>query len=294
MNEAYDALAQKYAWRDVPTPDEVPSVLYHYTDAAGLIGILTSGRLRATDFRYLNDISEVVHTARLLMGMIAEKIKDGATPTVNLLYSSLLSKGSFLSEAEQTFIFSMTEEPDSLSQWRGYAREGKGFSIGLNAQVLAEQNLDDEGQFTLRKVVYDEQKQRRSLALALDAFEKQYVSDVRRKRDKEALSEVIYEALSEMVIVRGSTNKHKAFAVESEWRLVSFAEEPHDVDVRARGGELVPYIEFGAGRSKLPVDRIGIGPGFGASKQLQAVEVLCQKFGYEPEIYLADAPFRPL
>jgi len=35
----------------------MPSV-FHYTDSAGLIGILTSKSLFATDYRYLNDVTE--------------------------------------------------------------------------------------------------------------------------------------------------------------------------------------------------------------------------------------------
>ena len=38
---------------------EVPDVLYHYTDSGGLKGILSSGKIWATDIHYLNDKSEI-------------------------------------------------------------------------------------------------------------------------------------------------------------------------------------------------------------------------------------------
>lgn len=38
---------------------QAPPVLYHYTDQHGLLGILTSGRIWATDVLHLNDSSEV-------------------------------------------------------------------------------------------------------------------------------------------------------------------------------------------------------------------------------------------
>src|SRR5262249_47446801 len=34
-------------------------VLYHYTDAAGLLGILKNQALRATDYQFLNDREEI-------------------------------------------------------------------------------------------------------------------------------------------------------------------------------------------------------------------------------------------
>ncbi len=34
------------------------SSVFHYTDSAGLLGILSSKSLFATDYRYLNDVSE--------------------------------------------------------------------------------------------------------------------------------------------------------------------------------------------------------------------------------------------
>ena len=47
--------------RTLPNLEEapLPAAVYHYTDAAGLQGILDSGVLWATDYRYLNDSSEL-------------------------------------------------------------------------------------------------------------------------------------------------------------------------------------------------------------------------------------------
>jgi hypothetical protein len=46
--------------------DEVlPARVYHYTSTDGLLGILDSGHLWATDLRYLNDTSEL-HFGRSL------------------------------------------------------------------------------------------------------------------------------------------------------------------------------------------------------------------------------------
>lgn len=52
----------------------IPSVLYHYTSADGLIGIVRNQRLWATDIEYLNDSEELTHVAAELTERIDSKI----------------------------------------------------------------------------------------------------------------------------------------------------------------------------------------------------------------------------
>src|SRR4051812_37374338 len=42
----------------------LPPKIYHYTDSAGLLGILASGRFRLTDIYGLNDPTEVLHALK--------------------------------------------------------------------------------------------------------------------------------------------------------------------------------------------------------------------------------------
>ncbi len=55
-------------------------ILYHYTNVKGLMGILDSQCLWATDFRYTNDLSEI----RYAKGIMMFPRKSGHT--VKLLY----------------------------------------------------------------------------------------------------------------------------------------------------------------------------------------------------------------
>src|SRR6516165_1641388 len=43
-----------------------PQTLFHYTDAAGLKGIIESGVLRGTHISFMNDSSEYLHAVSLL------------------------------------------------------------------------------------------------------------------------------------------------------------------------------------------------------------------------------------
>jgi hypothetical protein len=53
----------------------VPSV-FHYTDSAGLLGILSSRSLFATDYRYLNDAAEGSLIQELIVPIIEAEIAE--------------------------------------------------------------------------------------------------------------------------------------------------------------------------------------------------------------------------
>jgi hypothetical protein len=43
----------------------LPDVVFHYTDTAGLLGIIERGGFWATDYRYMNDSAEIQYVFRL-------------------------------------------------------------------------------------------------------------------------------------------------------------------------------------------------------------------------------------
>jgi hypothetical protein len=53
--------------------------IFHYTDTAGLLGILSSETLFATDYRYLNDVAEAGVIRDLIMPILETEIA-GITP----------------------------------------------------------------------------------------------------------------------------------------------------------------------------------------------------------------------
>jgi hypothetical protein len=50
--------------------DMLPATLYHYTGAGGVASILSSDHLRATNFSFLNDPSEVQHGHDLVVSTL--------------------------------------------------------------------------------------------------------------------------------------------------------------------------------------------------------------------------------
>ncbi|MCR9246015.1 MAG: DUF2971 domain-containing protein [bacterium] len=92
-----------------------PPLLYHYTDWAGLQGIVQSGTLWATHYADLNDSAETSYSVKLL-----NRLTDDPANQVE----------------RDWYALSLTEESDLLSQWRAYSKGGSGFCIGFDAAAL--------------------------------------------------------------------------------------------------------------------------------------------------------------
>lgn len=156
--------------------DSAPGVLYHYTDAAGLLGILEYRELWATETRCMNDAQEVEYAARVVaedlrtfgeralreMGVddvhipnAGEDLADWARRQSEDLQGDITAAlGVLLLALSATFKETVankhrvgdwlgrayaacfTGEPDSLGQWRGYAG-GSGYAIGFDSARIA-------------------------------------------------------------------------------------------------------------------------------------------------------------
>jgi hypothetical protein len=138
------------------------SSVFHYTDSAGLLGILSSKSLFATHYRYLNDISEGSLIRELILPILENEIIEinsklrergllegfyeyhgirGNRLQAEGFYTSLVNS---LDDATPPFVLSFclhTEENTIkhglLSQWRGYAGSA-GFAIEFDEHELCE------------------------------------------------------------------------------------------------------------------------------------------------------------
>lgn len=301
MSDPFDDIVNEHSQRDLPTSRRVPEILYHYTNAAGLEGVLKSGLLWATDYRFLNDATKLAHTNAIINEVSRLRSKNTAANSLaRRLYGRVDEVQEIDNKEDRIFVYSLSEEADSLSQWRGYAEEGRGFTIGFSGESLRNQASKPNAEFGLRQVEYDHDIQRAKLEKASSEVENRLRSNSRQRGvDRDQIIEQAASAINTIAVELGTANKHKSFASEREWRLVSFVYDPKtEIKVRARGAELAPYIHIkaheksGPRTGRLPIVRIGVGPGFPANNQREAVESLCLQYGYDVEIYAADTPFR--
>lgn len=281
-------------------PEDIPSIVYHYTDASGLMGILTSGEVWLTDYRFLNDKSEMEHTLQSVRDLIRVKQDTITDKLLTELYDKVRSYWNTNSLGD-VYVFSLAEDGDDLSQWRGYAHEGMGFTVGFCGPSLARIAAYEKPGFSLCQVEYDYEKQQETLKSALADFEEALRSEIKELPSLENL--FIDQAASWFDLIariRAVANKHSSFKSEKEWRLIKVIEEEdpeNKVKARISGLRLIRYVEAIpriAGEEKLPIKRIGIGPGFAGKEDIYAVQALCKQTGYDLEIYFADTPYRRL
>jgi hypothetical protein len=133
--ELQDAIDQFKRWAEEYLKAEqnkntIIETLYHYTDARGLEGIIKSGEIWFTDYRHLNDPSELVHGIEMARD-VARMIANGADSQVRLLMETF--KGTFrqanFKATLEFYIASFSRARDDLGQWRAYADNGRGFAI---------------------------------------------------------------------------------------------------------------------------------------------------------------------
>ncbi|UQR61186.1 DUF2971 domain-containing protein [Bradyrhizobium sp. C-145] len=140
LQKAIDSFAE---WRDKHLQIEqdtsaITTPLYHYTNADGFKGILESGSIWFTDYRHLNDPTELLHGINL-SHVAAQKIAAGADGRVRLFLECLadMFRRDNFTGALEFFITCFSRARDDLGQWRAYADNGRGVAIGFSPSLFA-------------------------------------------------------------------------------------------------------------------------------------------------------------
>lgn len=129
-------------------------VLFHYCSNRSFLSIIQSREIFASELTLSNDALE----GRWAKTVFSQICKDD--PTLVEHHDELLDRFNFLSEMTSGAMgFCLSEDGDLLSQWRGYADNGSGVSIGFSRQYFEDlYKKNKEG--PVRKVIYDEEEQR--------------------------------------------------------------------------------------------------------------------------------------
>lgn len=129
-------------------------ILYHYTSAEGLLGILGSGIIRASDARFSNDWMEFEHGLKLL-DMLLEDMKSSINMKIEKeILIKMQEVGNLLrNNLQSAYVFALTEKDDDLSQWRGYTPFEGGYAIGLSTKLLS--NIVDECHLSAGPCIYN-------------------------------------------------------------------------------------------------------------------------------------------
>lgn len=249
-------ILDQFQYKAVPKELPASNVLYHYTDSKGLFGIISSTCLWATQLQFLNDRKEFKQAVEILVNILVQRADPGIGEDKHIFFESMIGHSKKMDGA-RTFVVSLSEEPDLLSQWRGYGGKG-GYSIGFDCNRLL--TLAHKRSFRLIKCIYDESLQHDLLNGLIQLFFDRFVelSEVTPQMTRDLISEFYRNFL-----LIGSSMKHPSFKEEKEWRLVGgpFPLEHALIKYRPTESMLIPHYEFPLAKDdKLAIDNIWIGP----------------------------------
>lgn len=256
---------------------DTEGVIYHYCSPETFINIISNKTIRYSDINMLNDAEEGIWGYRVFEEAVSRILnRVGLTeewPTIeNQFFDEVDSIWPPRGLPLANFVSCFSTDGDSLSQWRAYADDGRGFAIGFNAKELRRQPIQ------ILDVLYDYEKQVNEMMVGLGSI---YLEFQDRGQDYAA------EWFRHRCMTLGFTSiafKNPAWRDELEvrcqhlvtmditpecWRLIDqggFSDNSHRqgeiVRFQSRNGAITPYIDmpFEVSEKRKPIVEIVMGP----------------------------------
>ena len=267
----------------------MPDLIYHYTTADGLLGILQDASLLATDMHFLNDRSEWEYQVKLAVGCAnwLDTLDLDATQEPFARHWAFWLRNFSIVENERLHCVScFCAHGDLLSQWRGYAGS-EGFAIGFDPQTVFNTIHRAE------PVIYSPHDQQYLLRAQLTEILNSWPG--RHRLPREGEFDGVGGAMLELVSQTLARFKDEGFSEEQEWRVWTSAPlttpfGPQRPAVRVNRNRLVPYVplNFDASRQH-PVKSIVVGPSPDPKGSLRATSVLLGSLGLHETVELHES-----
>ena len=237
-------------------------ILYHYCSVEGFFNIINNATIWLSDVSKSNDYQECI----LCRDMIDERIKKIMEEDARYLgaWKWGAEHRLRLNKELRTYCVCFSENCDQLSQWRGYANDGRGLAIGFDKKLLSELANADEYIIAFDSIIYDKEEQERYI--------QELVEDNLKKLEYKSIGHVALE-LNTNYRLKFPFIKHSSFEEEKEWRIV-ISSRPgaqqlkisknydfSEVRYRVSNEKLVSYIEMSFSKIRKELIReIWIGP----------------------------------
>lgn len=257
-------------------------IVYHYTGSAGLLGIVDSKAIWATNAWFMNDSREATYGIRAIVKFTQDLgAREGVSPKLAKLcrrLARIVSKTHKVS-GPYSHIACLSRHGDQLSQWRAYCRDG-GFSIGFDLDAVR-RTTSAAGSIapTIREVSYEPAQQK----FLLDHIFQRVVA-IEGRKDRERALDFVVQA-----VMLAPAFKHAGFSEEAEVRLHVFLSEQEltkHVQFRATQLGVVPYLPVPLGQEtgRLPLREVVVGPSPNQAESEMAVRQLLARYGYGDEV----------
>ncbi len=246
--------------------------LFHYCTVQTFHAVVSTGRVRLSSVRHANDETE----GTLVAAAVARLAKGALLPDDEV--SNLQRRAMVLEKQFDGMALCLSEEGDLLSQWRGYADDGRGVAIGFDRTYLDElirfsestEGQNDHFDISLYRAKYDEVEHDAAIKPLFDVLRSSHPIPLQRTPENENVHKMI-ERIEVLQGIRLSLEaydlvyslKHRAFSEEREWRLLHHFdwERSTATGYQPRHGQLVPYVDLSLNSVPLPpFSEVVLGP----------------------------------
>lgn len=263
--------------------NEKEEIVYHYCSLEGFLSIIQNSSIWMFDISKSNDCLE--------RSYIYNKIKNRIESELEITPEDLHAwkTGCKVNEVSDylmlTYVACFSERKDCLSQWRGYADDGKGISIGFCKKMLESLPKIMHHKLSFSKVIYDENQQ--------EKYVNKVVEEIFRNMEHKGIGKAGIE-LGANHKDEFAIYKNPSFEEEREWRLIlnsypkwkeikvgdmSFTEPTF----RVSNGRLISYVELSFANIKRDfVKEIWIGPK--SEVELWDIIHVLWRYGYYDEV----------
>lgn len=264
---------------------ENPKTLYYYCTLETFANIVQNKKIWLNDIAKTNDYQEQRYLARLISDEYIKITQQTLDPISAEILKLKLREWLENRKIFPVWAICLSALKDNLSQWRGYADDGKGISIGFNFEYLR----------TVEELHFDKACDQNNNFFCLDKIN-YYPETIAREmlmqclRNGESIGERLKKVLDTLCFTFDRPfYKNNAFQVEDEWRivystidhtkprtllwseLVNFSNSPNgkfkerfevvdELKFTMRNGKIVSHLELEIKDMTSAIDNIYIGP----------------------------------
>jgi hypothetical protein len=246
------AAIRRFLHENLDRPDD-SKMLYQYSDIRALQGFVKNTEFHANHYRYLNDRNEFDHG----LGYAIEFAKNHYDKYRGSFTKSFLERFRYINEdcrewkilpfpKVNVYTRSFSAREDLLSQWRGYGNRYRSVCMGFSKDALEMSVKAHNQTCILRKVVYDQDKQRTLVNAYMNkcclVFEKYLEDFIHDPAYFEKNARGFTIGLIQMILCF----KEDCWKEEEEWRVIAM-DYGSGIDFKESAFGLVPFL-------KIPVD----------------------------------------
>lgn len=266
-----------------------PASLSHYTTLRGMMGIINTATIWASNVSFLNDSRELSYGLEATERAIKRFTSKGTYRNWSRILQAVMEKLR-AGEIPNTYAACFCQSSDLLSQWRGYGGVEQGIAVVFDRRELVS-NLKTS-KASLFPIVYGKLKAAGQITRELS----EQLDDLDQDMEFESFTETERESKARSIICRLLPQfKHLGFSDEREWRFVVQQEKIRStVNFRANANVMIPYLKLSLGPKKqLPIKYIRIGPGRDQELTKKSLQLYLSKVSTrEIEVHLSKVPYR--